>query len=113
MVRQEEDDAFSGLRNASYVVVLILCVGLALISLAAVVITNHLIGRIARAEEEKDKLTQQLFMAGRLAEIGEMSAGFAHEVNNPLQIIRSEYALITTILDEVVGRGKDAPGGGS
>ena len=100
VVRQGEDDAFRGLRNASYIVVAILCVGLALISLAAVVITNYLIGRITRAEEDKDKLTQQLIMASRLAEIGEMSAGFAHEINNPLQIIRSEHALITTILDD-------------
>jgi len=100
VVRQEEFDAFRSLHYASYIVVAILFVGLAMISLAAVVITNYLIGRITRAEEDKDKLTQQLIMASRLAEIGEMSAGFAHEINNPLQIIRSEHALVTTILDD-------------
>ena len=110
VVRQEEYDAFRGLHHAAYIVVLILCVGLALISLAAVVITNYLIGRITRAEEEKDKLTQQLIMAGRLAEIGEMSAGFAHEINNPLQIIRSEHALVTSILDDSLSQGQ-APQG--
>ncbi len=106
VVRQEEDDAFRGLHNASYIVVAILFVGLGAISLAAVVITNYLIGRITRAEEDKDKLTQQLIMASRLAEIGEMSAGFAHEINNPLQIIRSEHALIATILDDSLAAGQ-------
>jgi two-component system NtrC family sensor kinase len=37
-----------------------------------------------------------------LAEIGEMAAGFAHEINNPLQIIKSEYTLIETLFDDVL-----------
>jgi two-component system NtrC family sensor kinase len=41
-----------------------------------------------RLDQEKDQLDEQLIRAGRLSEIGEMSAGFAHEINNPLQIIK-------------------------
>jgi hypothetical protein len=32
---------------------------------------------------------------------GEMAAGFAHEINNPLQIIKSEQALIKYDLSEL------------
>jgi two-component system NtrC family sensor kinase len=71
----------------------------------AVSFTNRLIRRIQRADEETRELNQQLIVAGRLAEIGEMSAGFAHEINNPLQIIRSEQALVETILRDLRDRG--------
>ncbi len=36
------------------------------------------------AEEREEQLQQQLNLAGRLASIGEMVSGIAHEINNPL-----------------------------
>ncbi len=37
-----------------------------------------------RAEEERRQLEQRAYLASRLASIGEMASGIAHEVNNPL-----------------------------
>jgi two-component system NtrC family sensor kinase len=37
-----------------------------------------------RAEEERSKMEEQLILTDRLASIGELSAGIAHEINNPL-----------------------------
>jgi PAS domain S-box-containing protein len=37
-----------------------------------------------QAEEEKQRLEQKAEVAGRLAAMGEMAAGIAHEINNPL-----------------------------
>jgi len=50
-------------------------------------------------------LGQQLVRATRLAELGQMAAGFAHEINNPLQIMKSEQALIDTIFSDMRTRG--------
>ena len=55
---------------------------------------------------EKDRLGEQLIRAGRLAELGEMAAGFAHEINNPLQTMKSEQALIENILSDLKERGE-------
>jgi two-component system NtrC family sensor kinase len=59
-----------------------------------------------RMDQEKDQLGEQLIRAGRLAEIGEMASGFAHEINNPLQIIKSEYALIEMIFADLKEKGE-------
>ena len=101
LVRQEKSDALGDLHQATYWVSLILLVGAAGILVSAFSLTGYLVGRIKTADEEKSQLTNQLFLAGRLAELGEMSAGFAHEINNPLQIIRAEQALMEAILDEM------------
>jgi PAS domain S-box-containing protein len=40
-----------------------------------------------RAEEEKVELEQKAHLASRLASIGEMASGIAHEINNPLTAV--------------------------
>jgi len=40
-----------------------------------------------RAEKEEQRLQQELYESGRLAAIGELAAGVAHEINNPLTAI--------------------------
>jgi PAS domain S-box-containing protein len=37
-----------------------------------------------RAEEKEKQLQQELYLARRLASVGELAAGVAHEINNPL-----------------------------
>lgn len=105
VVRQEVNDAFSSLWEATYVGVIILLIGGAGIVSIAFLLTNSLVMRIQMLDREKEELDQQLIMTSRLAEIGEMSAGFAHEINNPLQVISAEQTLIDTILTDMAQRG--------
>ena len=72
----------------------------------AFLITDRIVRRITTVDAEKDRLQDQLIRAGRLAELGEMAAGFAHEINNPLQIMKSEQALIETILEDMQQTGE-------
>ena len=101
VVRQEKSDAFKALHTATYLVLLVSVLGGAAIILAAFFLTGRIVGRMKRADTEKKDLGEQLIRASRLAELGEMAAGFAHEINNPLQIIRSEQALIEAILSDL------------
>ena len=106
VVRQEKADAFKALHRAAYLIVLISILGGIGIFSVAFFLTDRIIRRMQHMDREKNQLGEQLIRAGRLAEIGEMSAGFAHEINNPLQIIKSEYALIEILLADLKEKGE-------
>ena len=108
VVRQEKSDAFADLQAAARLILLISIVGGGVITAVAFVLTGRIVSRIEQADAERDRLRQQLIGASRLAEIGEMAAGFAHEINNPLQIIKSEQAMIGVVLDDFQ-EGREAP----
>jgi signal transduction histidine kinase len=58
--------------------------------------------RVAQRTAELRATTQQLWQAAKLASVGELSAGIAHELNNPLATIclRVESALARTAADD-------------
>ncbi|MFZ5571564.1 MAG: sensor histidine kinase [Thermodesulfobacteriota bacterium] len=101
VVRKEKSDAFQSLRMASFFSLLISTVSGMLIIPLGFYVTGRIIRRMEKMETDKGFLEQQLIGASRLAELGEMAAGFAHEINNPLQIMKSEKALIDMVLDEM------------
>jgi two-component system NtrC family sensor kinase len=110
VIRQEKADAFMALREARMPIVFISLVGGACIVIAAFALTGTIVRKMEQTDAEKALLGQQLIGASRLAELGEMAAGFAHEINNPLQIINSELALIRTVQKEMVESGQIQPG---
>lgn len=101
IVRQEEADAFAALRSTVFFTAIIWVAGGLIIIVAAFYLTHQIVWRLEKIDREKEALNQQLIGASRLAELGEMAAGFAHEINNPLQIIRNEQSLIEMTLTEL------------
>ncbi|BAH73881.1 sensor histidine kinase [Solidesulfovibrio magneticus] len=69
---------------------------------AAAVGATLLAGRrdaqLAAAERESMVLAEQVLRLGKLAAIGEMAAGLAHEINNPVAIMMEEAGLGGDIL---------------
>ncbi|HOV85075.1 MAG TPA: ATP-binding protein [Syntrophobacteraceae bacterium] len=57
---------------------------------ASEIVIRDFQGRIRRANEQKCFLDEQLIQSQKLASIGELSSGIAHEINNPLAIIGQE-----------------------
>ncbi len=109
VVRLEEVDAFSYLHTAFYLIIMTVIIGGMAVIILAVYLTNHILRHLTETDAEKEQLNQQLIRASRLAELGEMAAGFAHEINNPLQIIRTEQSLIEMIFSEMKDNGEFKP----
>jgi two-component system NtrC family sensor kinase len=106
VIRQEKSDAFMALQKARLPILFISLLGGGCIIAAAFTLTGAIVRKMERTDAEKAMLNQQLIGASRLAELGEMAAGFAHEINNPLQIISSELALIRALQTEMVESGE-------
>ena len=57
---------------------------------------------------EQRRLTEQLMVSDRMAYVGTLAAGVAHEINNPLAVILSNVELATRRLAEERARGEVA-----
>ena len=60
----------------------------------------RLASQVAKAQAQKCFLDEQLIQSQKLASIGELSSGIAHEINNPLAIIGQEVEWIRQLLKE-------------
>jgi two-component system NtrC family sensor kinase len=63
--------------------------------------TRHLTRKIDRANEMRDRLSKELIRSSKLASVGELATGLAHEINNPLAIISSERTNVMDCLGEL------------
>ena len=68
-------------------------------------INRHLEAQVELRVEEISKKDAMLLNAEKLSSLGEMAAGVAHEINNPLAIIRGRLELI----NEALANGKTDP----
>jgi two-component system NtrC family sensor kinase len=62
-------------------------------------ITDRLVKRAHSTAEAREELRSQLLHASKLASVGELAAGVAHEINNPLAIIGATSGVIRDMLD--------------
>ncbi|HEU0031382.1 MAG TPA: ATP-binding protein [Kofleriaceae bacterium] len=54
-----------------------------------------------QAHEERERMAKQLILADRLASVGTLAAGVAHEINNPLSAVVGNLDLITEELSPI------------
>lgn len=98
--QQDTEDAFSQLAKTLNLAVIIGGFGLLIVTLTTVVITRSLVGRIAQADREKELLNEQIIQSGKLSSLGELAAGVAHEINNPVAIMIEEAGWVQDLMTD-------------
>jgi len=83
-----------------------LMVSVALLLVAVFVIVNRA-GKLVAQQKETDQTRAQLEHAAKLASVGELASGIAHEINNPLAVITEESGLLMDYTDPHFGHTLD------
>ena len=98
--QQETSDALEEVRRVvrlAIVALLIVAVGALTVSFF---VSRNLASQLAEADHERTVMTHQVIETGRLASIGELAAGIAHEINNPVAIMVQEAGWIDDLLHD-------------
>ncbi len=98
--QQSVTDAFADLSGSFALTTLIMAVGAAAVLIMALVLSGRMVNRIAKVNDEKQLMNQKVVETGKLASIGELAAGVAHEINNPVAIMVEEAGWIGDLLEE-------------
>ncbi len=94
VVRQDYSEAFNEIYQTNKTTLIFLFLSTICILLVVILITKHMVSVIKNRDKESQELNKQLLQTGKLAAVGELSAGVAHELNNPLGIILTEKQLL-------------------
>jgi two-component system NtrC family sensor kinase len=84
--------------------ILIITLGFLAIAGTTIFTTRLAIDRLKRTDQEMVELNAQLVQSDKLAALGKMAAGVAHEINNPLVVILQKTGWIEDVLEDVAFR---------
>lgn len=101
VVRQAESEILAPARRALLWGGLVVALAILVLVLATVVATRHLVRRIELAQAQRDQLQRDLLRSSKLASLGELATGLAHEINNPLAVIEAEQTNIEDSIREM------------
>ncbi|MCP4670741.1 MAG: GHKL domain-containing protein [Desulfobacula sp.] len=98
--RQDLNDAFSELWKTQILTLITFIFGCIAILLVAFLLPKNIVKLISKADTKSEAMNKQVVESGKLATIGELAAGIAHEINNPVAIMVEEAGWIGDLLEE-------------
>ncbi len=90
VVQQPEREILAPVHRAVVVGGLIAAAALALVVLATLLVTTHLTRQVEYANQQRDLMYVDVLRSAKLASLGELATGLAHEINTPLATISAE-----------------------
>jgi len=100
VISQEPAEQMRRLFELRNVEIAIVISGILAIVLTAVFTTRFMFNHLRNTEVKMDELNAQLIQSDKLAALGKMAAGVAHEINNPLNIIIQKAGWMKDLLAE-------------
>ncbi len=102
---QTASEAFRDIATARWIVVSVMALGALAIIGMALLLSRRVVNYIAKLDEDKEKMNEQVVHASKMASLGEMAAGIAHEINNPVAVMIEEAGWVCDLLDDAASDG--------
>ena len=100
VITQDVVEEMTGLFAARNAEIAIIVGGILVIVLMTVFTTRATVSRLSDSDQKMNELNRQLLQSDKLAAIGKMAAGVAHEINNPLAVILQKTGWMEDLLLE-------------
>ncbi|WDP93129.1 MAG: two-component sensor histidine kinase [Desulfobacter sp.] len=101
--RQDLRDSLRDLWNAEVLTLIVFVLGCIAIMSVSFTLPRSIVRLIAEADRKNEAMNKQVVESGKLATIGELAAGIAHEINNPVAIMVEEAGWMGDLLEENTG----------
>jgi two-component system, NtrC family, sensor kinase len=99
VVREDLQENMLPLLDARRSEILIILAGIFMIVAGTVLTSRAITNALARVEEEKARSEDLAIQSNKMAALGKMAAGIAHEINNPLQVMKELTGLMSDLLE--------------
>jgi len=100
VIKEDLREEMTPLFRARYVESIIMALGVLLVVVGTILTTRSMTNELIRIEHEKAASDEMVMQSSKMAALGKMAAGIAHEVNNPLQIIAEKAGWMKDLLDK-------------
>jgi len=97
---QDFNDALRDLWKAELLTLVVFILGCFAILFVSFTLPRNIVKLIAEADRKNEAMNRQVVESGKLATIGELAAGIAHEINNPVAIMVEEAGWMGDLLED-------------
>lgn len=100
IINQEPAEMMQSLFSVRNVEITIIVFGFLAIIMTTIFTTHLAVSQLQQSDATMQELNAQLVQSDKLAAIGKMAAGVAHEINNPLNVILQKTGWMEDLLEE-------------